>query len=336
MLNYESFGLLCTLAPAYAGVTAAIMVIAEEVWGTDGMIKRIKIGFHKEKRRRIEWAASLLLAPILFIGFWYAIPVMMDIPGILAGEYRSMEGTVKDYRYGSKEGGSGIVGEIIVEDDSGELFRSINIHVPKFLEIGDRVKVDYRKYGKSGVIRKINGESFEKFGRKNAGLFQIILIYLLFSMPVYVAYIFKCRPFLYRKKNYSVSVYHDDLVRSIKVVEILRLQSIAVMFIAIMEFSGIIMDIYWGLLVIGNYIGIACLSFFRHKRFTLMKDRFYYRDLKQEIEGSIEEIESVERKKEGVVIRTKEEEMEIRCTKEKYVEELMKKIGKEEEKNDGE
>ena len=278
----------------------------------------------------------ILMAPILFSCLRVAFPKLMDIPGIMAGEYRSMEGTVKECFYDYGEGGPNIAGALNVEDVSGKIYQFSNIHVPRFLEIGDRVKVDYRKYGKSGVIREINKKEFEAFGGRPLGLFMFIMVYPLLSMPLYFIYTFKWRPYLDRKKNYSICVYHDDLVRNIGRVGIIRLQSIVAMFIAMMGFSGIVMDIYWGLLVSGNYIGIVCLSFLRHKRFVLIKDKFYYRNFRQEIEGSIEEIESVERKKGGVVIGTKEEEMEIRCTKEKYVEELMKKIGKKEEKNDGE
>ncbi len=102
---------------------------------------------------------------------------------------------------------------------------------------------------------------------------------------------------------------------------------------AVIGIYGIILEVYWGLLVSGNYLGIVCLSTLRNKKLILKEDKFYYRNFKQEVEGKIEEIEFVERRKEGVVIRAKGEEMKIRCTKEEYVEDLMKKIGKEEEKN---
>ena len=121
-------------------------------------------------------------------------------------------------------------------------------------------------------------------------------------------------------------------MRSIRAVGILRLQSAAVLFIAKMGIYGIILEAYWCLLMGGNYIGIICLSTLRNKKFILEGDKYYYRNLK----GKIEEIEFVERRKEGVVIRAKGEEMKIRCTKEEYVEDLMKKIGKEEKGNDGE
>ena len=336
MTGYESFGLLHAIGVSYVGFVTGFGILADEVWGTGATIKQSKVGHTKESRRRVRWAGLAISVPILLICFWLAFPKMLDLPGVMAGEHRSMEGIVTDCIYGREEGGIAITGELSAKDSSGKLYEFTIIHVPRYLEIGDRVKVDYRKYGKSGVIREINGTAFEEFGKRQLGLFRILTRYLLFSMPVYSFYTLKWRYKRDRKKNYSLCVYHDDFVRSIRAVGILRLQSAAVLFIAKMGIYGIILEAYWCLLMGGNYIGIICLSTLRNKKFILEGDKFYYRNFKQEIEGKIEEIEFVERRKEGVVIRAKGEEMKIRCTKEEYVEDLMKKIGKEEKGNDGE
>lgn len=64
-----------------------------------------------------------------------------------------------------------------------------------------------------------------------------------------------------------------------------------VMAVSILKIHGSILAVYWGFLISGIYGGIFSLSFLRHKRFILIKDRFYYRSFKQKLEGSIEEIE---------------------------------------------
>ncbi len=64
-----------------------------------------------------------------------------------------------------------------------------------------------------------------------------------------------------------------------------------VMAVSILKIHGSILDVYWGVLISGIYVGILSLSFLHHKRFILIKDRFYYRSFKQKLEGSIEEIE---------------------------------------------
>ncbi|RKJ29997.1 hypothetical protein D7X25_37645, partial [bacterium 1XD42-8] len=185
-------------------------------WGTGGTIKQRKIGITKEQNKKIRWGVLAISVPILLICFWLAFPKMLDLPGVMAGDYRSMEGIVTDCIYGREEGGIAITGELSAEDSSGKLYEFTIIHVPRYLEIGDRVKVDYRKYGKSGVIREINGTAFEEFGKRHWGLFRILTRYLLFSMPVYSFYTLKWRYKRDRKKNYSLCVYHDDFVRSIR------------------------------------------------------------------------------------------------------------------------
>ena len=91
MAVYESLNMLHMLAPVYFGFIAFAGVTAEEVWGTKGTINQSEIGFTKKKRRIIRWIAMILMAPILFICLRVAFPKLMDIPGIMAGEYRSIE-----------------------------------------------------------------------------------------------------------------------------------------------------------------------------------------------------------------------------------------------------
>lgn len=119
-------------------------------------------------------------------------------------------------------------------------------------------------------------------------------------MPVYSFYMLKWRYKRDRKNNYSICIYHDSFVRSIWAVGILRLQSVVVMVMAVIGIYGIILEVYWGLLVSGNYLGIVCLSTLRNKKLILKEDKFYYRNFKQEVEGKIEEIEFVERRKASV------------------------------------
>ena len=57
-----------------------------------------------------------------------------------------------------------------------------------------------------------------------------------------------------------------------------------------------------------------------------MKDKFYYCSFKKRVEGDLNEIESAEKTDNGVVIRTKEAEMEILCTSKRYREALMNKL----------
>ena len=300
MKGYESFGLLRMLVPIYFGCIGFFFAISGDLWGTVGTISQSEIGNSKRRRRIIRWVAFILGLPILFICLRLGVPMMMDLPGIMAGEYRSVEGRVTDYIYGMEEGGRAITGQLTVEDSSGKLYTVLSIHVPGFIEKGDRVKMDYRKYRTTGVIREINGTAFEEFGKRHWGLFRIITRYLLFSMPVYSFYMLKWRYKRDRKNNYSICIYHDSFVRSIWAVGILRLQSVVVMVMAVIGIYGIILEVYWGLLVSGNYLGIVCLSTLRNKKLILKEDKFYYRNFKQEVEGKIEEIEFVERRKASV------------------------------------
>ncbi len=326
MFDYESFGLLHMLVMGHAGFAAFFIVMG----GTCRTVIKDEDIVRLPRKENIigEWAILAIMLPFMFLSLWMTVPIIMDIPGVMAVKYRNMEGIVKEMRYGSEEGGRAMSGELSVEDGEGKFYQFRNIHVPRFLEIGDRVKVDYRRYGKSGVIREINGEVLLKHQRSaRGGLFVFIMAFLMLAMPWYAFRMFKCKPFFNREEDYSICVYHAPFVKTIWAVEILMLQSMAVICSSVLRIHGRVVDVYWGLLVSGIYMGMLCLSYLRQKRFILIKGRFYYRSFQQRLEGSLEEIETVERREKGVVIRAKGKEMEIRCTSEPYVEALMGKIG---------
>ncbi len=260
-----------------------------------------------------EWAVFAMMVPLLLVSLWITIPRLIGIPGIISGDFLSVQGRVKDYRY-HYEGV--FYGELNVEDTSGKLYGFQGIYVPNSLEIGDRVKVDYRSYSKNGVIREINRKTFLEFTNIHSGLFLFIMVFLLFSMPFYAFLVFLLGPLFDWDKDYSICVYHDWFVKTLWVVEILMLQCGAALVMAVIGKYKRFMDLYWGLLVCGNYVGILCLSYMRHKRFLLIKGAFYYRSFKQRFEGRIEEIESVERREKSIILRAKG----------KHIEALMKKI----------
>lgn len=268
-----------------------------------------------------------ILAAVLLIGLgtsWAFQPVQrtMDIPSILSRDYLTKEGEVREYAYAD-----GIVGgRLSIEDAEGKRYRFREIYIPSSLEKGDWVKVNYWKNSRIGVIIEINGVEYMKLTYRYSAMTKLLIIFLLLAMPFYFFRVFKWKPFFNWKEDYSICIYHDYFVRGILVVQMMMLQGAVVLTIALMGKYPGFLDWYWGLLVCTNYLGIILLSFFRHKRFVLVKDKFYYCSFKQRLEGSLEEIEKVERVGNGVVIYAKEAKMEILCTKEKYLEILMEKI----------
>ncbi|MCI5585586.1 MAG: hypothetical protein MR383_08605 [Lachnospiraceae bacterium] len=291
---------------------------------------RPKYVINPEKKGKTLLAHSSLLimtGALLISVFWLfrTFQREMDLPGILSSNYVSVEGTVEKYIHDS---GGLVGGRLSIEGVDGKSYRFIDIDIPSYLEKRDWVKVDYRKYSRVGAIVEINGAEHGKLTDYYFELTLFFIVFLLLAMPFYSFHIFKWKPLFNWKEDYSIFVYQDLFTQAICVVQIIMLQGAAVLGIALLGKYSRFLDWYWGGLICANYLGLLLLSLFRQKRFVLIKDKFYYCNFIRRMEGSLGEIEHVKRVDKGILIHVRGEELEILCTKEKYVDTLMKKLGR--------
>lgn len=250
----------------------------------------------------------------------------IDIPGIFSSRYEEMEGIVCNYKIEVGKGGKSIAD---VEDyKTGRVTRFSYVDIPSELRIGDSVKIRYLKHNKMGAIAEINGKKITNyiyhFGEHSVGITLIVL--LLLSMPFYYLWIYKVGPVINYKLTYAAYAYHDIYIKAMKILYLFMIQTAIVLIIAVRGNYKTSWDWYWGVLLIADHAGVFCLSFLRQKQFIIMKNKFYYCNFKKRVEGDLSEIESVEKTDSGVIIRTKEAEMEVLCTSKRYREALLDKL----------
>lgn len=251
----------------------------------------------------------------------------IDIPGIFSSRYEEMEGIVCNYKIEVGKGGKSIAD---VEDyKTGRVTRFSYVEIPSELCTGDSVKIHYLKHNKMGAIAEINGKKNDYYvyyigEGYSVGITLIVL--LLLSMPFYYLWIYKVGPVINYQLTYAAYAYHDIYIKAMKILYLFMIQTAIVLIIAVRGNYKTSWDWYWELLLIADYTGVFCLSFLRQKQFIIMKDKFYYCNIKKRVEGDLSEIESVEKTDSGVIIRTKEVEMEVLCTSKRYRETLLNKL----------
>lgn len=281
----------------------------------------------KKKGKILLAHSSVFIMSVAFLisSFWLfrTFQREMDLPGIISSDYTSVEGIVEKYTH---DGGGLIGGRLSIEGIDGKSYRFIDIDIPLFLEKGDWVKVDYWKYSRVGAIVEINGAECGKLSNHYFGWTIFFIVFLLLAMPLYYFWIFKCKPFFNWKEDNSIFVYQDLFIKTIFVAQIIMLQGVVVLVISMLGKHSRFLNWYWGLLMCVNYLVLLLLSLLRQKRFVLIKDKFYYCSFMRRMEGSLGEIEQVQRVHKGMRIHVRGGELEIMCTKEKYVDTLEKKL----------
>lgn len=250
----------------------------------------------------------------------------MDIPGIFSMRYEEMRGIIYDYKI--KQGRESRNTVDVRDNRTRKITRFSYVDIPSDLHIGDSVRIYYLKHNKMGAIAEINGRKVKYYvyrsGVRPIGITLIILF--LLSIPIYYFWVYKVKPVTEYKITYTAYAYHDLYIKAMKIVYFFMIQTAAVLIIAVKGDYKTSWDWYWGLLLIADYTGVFGLSFLRWKQFVIVKDKFYYSSFKKRVEGDLSEIESVEETDTGVIIRTKEAEMEVLCTSKHYREALINKL----------
>lgn len=268
----------------------------------------------------------LALVAIIFMAMNRVGSREMDIPGNFSQKYEDKRGIVCDYK---REGGRALfVGGSLKMYEGRWLRKFSGIYIPPELRRGDRVEIYYLKHRTMGVITKIGEKEFEndiyEGGRYPVGIPLIVL--LLLSMPFYYLWVYKVSPVIDYRLTCAVYTYHDIYIKTMKRVYLSMILTAVVLIIALSGHYETSWDILWGLLLIADYMGVLYLAFLRQKQFIILRDKFFYYNFKKRVEGNVSEIESVEKTDNGMIVRTKEEEMEIFCTSEKYREKLLEKL----------
>lgn len=183
-------------------------------------------GTIRDKKLRVD-AIGLTFFLIITIFICRICPREMDIPGILSMRNKEMEGTVCDYRKARKMtvGHADMTGGTMDVKDSktGKIYRFRDVSVPSDLCAGDTVKMIYLKHYKMGVCVEINGKSYKYYIDNNKPIGIIIISLLLLSIPFYYFWILKVKPFFDYKKDYSIYVSHDILIRAMKILYLFML-----------------------------------------------------------------------------------------------------------------
>lgn len=284
--------------------------------------------------RRDEQCKKLRIGAIIFDIFLFSAAVFllrpfqreMAIPNILSGNYKEIEGTVYDYEKDNRN--SVILGGSmdVKENKTRKVYKFREIHVPSDLRRRDSVKMLYIRYYRSGACVEVNGREVEYWMDNNVPMGIVLVILLLLSIPFYYFQVYKVKPLFEYDVTCAVYVYHDKYIKTMKIVYFFMVLSAIVLIIALKGEYRSIFDIFWGLILIADYAGVFYLSFLHQKKFIIMKDKFYYCSYKKRLEGGLSEIEGAEKTDSGVVIRTKDAEMEVFCTSERYREALINKL----------
>lgn len=299
------------------GFIYALLRLYNEAFGT--------IREKNQKKQKVE-ASILTFIAIGFILFLKVPLDEMDMPGVFSMRHEKMEGVVCNYKIEVGKGGMNTVD--VADNKTEKVSRFSYVDIPSELRIGDSVKIRYLKHNKMGAIAEINGKKITNyiyhFGEHSVGITLIVL--LLLSMPFYYLWIYKVGPVINYKLTYAAYAYHDIYIKAMKILYLFMIQTAIVLIIAVRGNYKTSWDWYWGVLLIADHAGVFCLSFLRQKQFIIMKNKFYYCNFKKRVEGDLSEIESVEKTDSGVIIRTKESEMEVLCTSKQYREALLDKL----------
>lgn len=153
------------------------------------------------------------------------------------------------------------------------------------------------------------------------------VIFLVF-MPICQSYLFQMRLTRKREEEYRGYIYNDGLFLFTS--GLWWINSLGGLLIA-----GAINDmIHWdgrlalGILLIVDYIGGVMIAFLQGKEFVMTKKEYYYHSMKRSLEGSLEEIESIECKEKMLVIRIKGEELPLWCMMKSYRDVLLEECEK--------
>ena len=142
-----------------------------------------------------------------------------------------------------------------------------------------------------------------------------------YDMVFFPSFMPLCQFFLFRKrlhtkgeKPYRVYVYYDRLF--IFTVGLWCINFDGAFLIWVTEIGILFLNrkLLLGILVAMNYIWAVIASFLQGKELVMTKEKYYYNSMKGNIEGSLEDIEEVERREEeALVFRVKGEEMPVWC-----------------------
>lgn len=291
-------------------------------------------GAIRNKRRKVD----AIICTFIAIGFLLYFKVTlneMDIPNVFSMNHEEVKGIVLDYKIEVGKGGKNIVD--VRDNKTGKIFRFSYVDIPSELRRGDSVKMRYLRHNKMGAFAEINGKKMKyyvyHFGEYAVG--AVLITFLLLSMPVYYFWIYRVKPVTKYKITYTAYVYHDLYIKVMKILYLFMLQTALVLIIALRGNYRTLWDWYWGILLLADYAGVVGLSFLRQKQFIILEDRFYYCNFKKRVEGNLSEIKSVESSDCGVIICTKEVEMEVLCTSKRYRETLLGKLPQVGECEDG-
>lgn len=285
-------------------------------------------GVIQNKKSRIDVVFFTFV--IMAFSFYFRVfQGEMDIPAVFSMKYETIEGTVCKYKIEPGEG-VGREDKVDVKDNkTGKIMRFYYVDIPSELQTGDAVKMHYFKNNRMGAFGEINGKEI-KYRLYHTELRYpvggILAVLLLSSMPFYYFWIYKVEPVINYKLTYTAYAYHDIYIKAMIILYLFMFQTAMVLIIAVEGNYNTSWDWYWGLLLLADYAGAFCLSFLRQKQFIILEDKFYYCSFRKRLEGELGEIESAEKTDKGVLIRTKEAEMEVLCTSKRYRDALLGKL----------